>query len=235
MRAFLYGAALQWRLDIRSKSLLITCYLVPLLFFVLMGGIFTSLTPDVTQTLIPSMTVMGVSMGALIGLPPTLSETYGSEIKKIYKAGGVPLAFGIFSMALSAFVHLLFMSIVILLAAPVLFDAKLPENLLGYGASLALFILTSLGVGCVLGLSVKRQDKLTMLSQLVFLPSILLSGILFPKELLPRGLEMLGLLFPASWGYRLMAPGGSALDIVPLLAVLMIAAAACGLCLKFHE
>ena len=63
MRAFLYGAALQWRLDIHSKSLLITCYLVPLLFFVLMGGIFTSLTPDVTQTLIPSMTHEGTRIG----------------------------------------------------------------------------------------------------------------------------------------------------------------------------
>lgn len=38
MSAFLYGAALQWKLDIRSKALLITCYLVPLLFFAVMGG-----------------------------------------------------------------------------------------------------------------------------------------------------------------------------------------------------
>ena len=55
MSAFLYGAALQWRLDIRSKSLLITCYVVPLLFFIVMGGIFTSLTPGASATLIQSM------------------------------------------------------------------------------------------------------------------------------------------------------------------------------------
>lgn len=39
MGAFLYGTALQWRLDIRSRTLLITCYVVPLLFFAMMGGI----------------------------------------------------------------------------------------------------------------------------------------------------------------------------------------------------
>ena len=33
MKALLYGIALQWKLDIRSKTLLITCYMVPLLFF----------------------------------------------------------------------------------------------------------------------------------------------------------------------------------------------------------
>ena len=71
MGAFLYGTALQWRLDIRSRTLLITCYVVPLLFFAMMGGIFTSVNPSARETLVPSMTVMGVSMGALIGLPPS--------------------------------------------------------------------------------------------------------------------------------------------------------------------
>lgn len=95
MKAFLYGVALQWKLDIRSKTLLITCYIVPLLFFAVMGGIFTSINPEAKSTLIQSMTVMGVSMGALIGLPPSLAEIYGSDIKKVYKANGVPLYLGL--------------------------------------------------------------------------------------------------------------------------------------------
>lgn len=81
MGAFLYGVFLQWKLDIRSKTLLITCYIVPLLFFAIMGGIFTSVMPESRYTLIQSMTVFGVTMGALIGLPPSLVEIYGSDIK----------------------------------------------------------------------------------------------------------------------------------------------------------
>ena len=46
MNGFLYGIALQWKLDIRSRSLLVTCYIVPLIFFLLMGGIFTSVMPE---------------------------------------------------------------------------------------------------------------------------------------------------------------------------------------------
>ena len=71
MKAFLYGIALQWKLDIRSKTLLITCYIVPLLFFGVMGSIFTSVMPDSKETLIQSMTIFGVTMGALIGVPPS--------------------------------------------------------------------------------------------------------------------------------------------------------------------
>ena len=85
---FLYSLALQWKLDIRSKSLLVTYYIVPLIFFLLMGGIFTSVMPEMDSTLIQSMIVMSVSMGAFLGLPPSLIETYGSDIKKIYKANG---------------------------------------------------------------------------------------------------------------------------------------------------
>lgn len=81
MSAFFYGLALQWRLDIRSKSLLITCYVVPLLFFAIMGGIFTSINPEAKATLIQSMTVMGVTMGALIGLP----ALPGGGVRKRYQ------------------------------------------------------------------------------------------------------------------------------------------------------
>ena len=88
MKALLYGIALQWKLDIRSKTLLITCYMVPLLFFAIMGGIFTSITPESKDTLVPAMTVMGASMGALIGLPPSLVEIYGSGMKKFIKQTG---------------------------------------------------------------------------------------------------------------------------------------------------
>lgn len=85
MKAFIYGIGLQFKLDIRSKTLLITCYAVPLLFFAIMGGIFTSLMPEAKNTLIQSMTVMGVSMGAFIGLPPSLVEIYGALLKKCIK------------------------------------------------------------------------------------------------------------------------------------------------------
>lgn len=76
MKTMLYGIRVQLKMDIRSKTLLVTCYVVPLLFFAIMGGIFTSLMPEAKHTLIQSMTVMGVSMGALIGVPPSMIEPY---------------------------------------------------------------------------------------------------------------------------------------------------------------
>ncbi len=233
MNGFLYGAALQWKLDIRSKSLLVTCYIVPLIFFLLMGGIFTSVMPEMRSTLIQSMIVMSVSMGAFIGLPPSLIETYGSDIKKIYKANGVPICLGLVTMFLSAFVHLMIACIVIVLLAPVLFEAALPERLPIFFLALAVYIIVSLSIGSVLGLTVKNQAKLTMTAQLVFLPSIMLSGIMFPIDMLPDFLEAIGRIFPASWGYRLMSDNGFCPQNLWYLTVVFFAAVAvCGVALK---
>ncbi len=204
MSGFWYGVGLQWKMDIRSKTLLITCYVVPLLFYMVMGGIFTSINPEAKLSLIQSMTVFGVSTGAIIGLPPSLVEIYGSDIKKVYKANGVPLYLGVVSIFLSAFIHLFIMCAIIYLTAPIVFGAATPDHSLLYFGSLVIFIAVSLSIGSVLGLLVKNQAKLTMVSQMIFLPSIMISGIMFPVNLLPSFIEIVGRLFPATWGYKLM-------------------------------
>lgn len=208
MSGFWYGLLLQLKLDIRSKTLLITCYIVPLIFFLLMGGIFTSVMPEMKSTLIQSMIVMNISMGAIIGLPPTLAETYGSDIQKVYKANGVPIYLGFVTIFLSTFVHLMISSSVIIILAPLIFKASLPAQLPYFFLGLIMYIIVALGIGGVLGLVVKNRAKLTMISQLVFLPSIMLSGIMFPIDLLPDFLLIIGRIFPASWGYQLMLDNG---------------------------
>lgn len=229
MGAFLYGVSLQWKLDIRSKTLLITCYIVPLLFFAIMGGIFTAIMPEAKDTLIQSMTVFGVTMGALIGLPPSLVEIYGSDIKKVYKANGVPLFLGIALTNISSFIHLFMMSIILYLAAPLVFHAEIPENSGMYFAGLAIFIAVSLGVASIIGLAIKDQAKTPMFSIIVFLPSTMLSGIMFPIELLPKVFETTGKLFPAAWGYRLLSDNAFRFgNLFPLLLFFVLSIPICG-------
>ena len=231
MNGFLYSVALQWKLDIRSKSLLVTYYIVPLVFFLIMGGIFTSVMPGMGSTLIQSMTVMSVSMGAFLGLPPSLVEIYGSDIKKIYNANGVPIYLGLLTMVFSAFVHLMMTCIVILLLAPILFKASLPTQLPIFLLSLTIYIIVSLSIGSILGLTLKNQAKLTMIAQLVFLPSIMLSGIMFPISLLPDFLQVIGHVFPAYWGYRLMLDKGLRLENLWYLILLTCIAVMIGILL----
>ena len=115
-------------------------------------------------------------------------------------------------MVLSAFVHLIMTCMAIVLLAPILFKASLPSQLPLFFLALAIYIFVSLSIGSILGLTVNNQAKLTMIAQLVFLPSIMLSGIMFPITLLPDFLQAIGRLFPAYWGYRLMLENGFSLE-----------------------
>lgn len=233
MGAFLYGLGLQWKLDIRSKAMLITCYMLPLLFFVFMGGVFTSINPQSKDTLIQAMSIFGVSMGALIGLPPSLVEIYSSNLKKVYKANGIPIFLSVVTHFVSAFIHLLIMCTIIFFIAPILFDASRPSNIPVYFVSLSVYIATTLSIGCIFGLIMKNMAKLTMVSQLIFMPSLMLSGIMFPISLLPKVLENIGKIFPASWAFK--ATTSSKFDFIlyiPMIAVFVISVIICSLVLS---
>lgn len=233
MSAFLFGVALQWKLDLRNKGILLTYYIVPLVFFAFMSGIFSSVNPAAKETLIQSMTIFGVTMGAILGASAPLVELYGSEIKKAYKMGGVPLWAATANNFISAFIHLFFMSLIIFFLAPIFFAASVPAELGVYFVSLAVFILASLGVGTVLGLLVKSTSRLTIVAQFVFLPSVMLGGIMFPAELLPKAFASASVVFPATWGFKQMT--SSVLNvrfILPLLVILCISGILIGIRLR---
>ena len=132
------------------------------------GSVFTSIMPESQETLMASMTVMGVSMGAYIGLPPSIAEIYGTDIKKMYMANHIPEYFAVLSLFLSAFIHLMIMSGLIYILSPLLFDATCPIHPVLYFVMLILFVLVSLSIACILGLAVHNQAKLTMVSQSSF-------------------------------------------------------------------
>lgn len=236
MSGFLYGAALQWKLDLRSRTMLIACYAVPLAFFAIMSGIFTSVMPETADTLIPSMTVFAVSMGALIGLPPSLAEIYRSDIKNAYQANGIPLSMGLVLTNISAFVHLFIMSAILYVIAPIAFDVRTPKNPGVHFCGVIILIAVSLGIASIIGLAVKDTANTSMVSILIFLPSTMLSGIMFPADLLPKALRAAGKLFPAAWGYAFMLENTFAgHDLWPLLAMFVIAILLCAALLKRIE
>jgi len=167
-------------------------------------------------------------MGAFLGAPLPLVELYGSEIKKAYKVGGIPLFIPSVNNFLSALFHLSILGVVIYFVAPIAFDAKEPSNILNYFISLEVFIIVSLLIGTVLGLLVKSQSKLTMFAQIIFLPSLMLSGIMFPANMLPNVIENAGTIFPATMGFKIMTSGRFVfMEYLPLILVSIVAFIVC--------
>jgi ABC-2 type transport system permease protein len=70
--------------------------------------------------------------------------------------------------------------------------------LLLYVLSMAFFFST-LGIGVLISTVSRTFQQAAQLAQLVLLPSILISGFIFPRESLPRWLQIIGGVFPLTY------------------------------------
>lgn len=202
MKAILYNFKLQWKMDFRNKNILLIYYIVPIFFFLFMSGIFTSIDSSYKGTLIQSMTVFSVTMGAILGAPVALIQLYNNDILKSYKVSNIPLLVPMICNFISAFINLFIVSLIIFAIAPLIYGAALPKNIPLFFVILVCFLLASISIGTVLGLIIKNSSKLTLLGQIIFLPSIMLSGIMFPTDMLPRIVKNIGYIFPASISFK---------------------------------
>lgn len=202
MKAFIIYLWIQFKTDLRDKGTLLNYYLVPLLFFFVMGAVFSSINPLMKTTLAASMTIFSVTMGAVMGSPAPMVKMRESGTLRAFKVNGIPGPAVLSVQAISAFVHLLLASVIIYVASPLAFHAKIPDAPGFYFAVLAVFLFASIGIGLLIGVAARGQSFATMLSMVIFLPSLLLSGIMFPASMLPKFLMWLGRIFPATYALQ---------------------------------
>lgn len=202
MSAFLNYLLIQLKMDLRDKGTLLNYYLVPLLFFFVMGSVFSSINPLMSTTLAASMTIFSVTMGAVMGSPAPIVKMRESGTLRALKVNGIPGAAVLSVQAISAFLHLFLASVVIYLVSPAAFHSEIPQNPLLYFVVLIVFLFASIGIGLLIGVVARGQSFATMLSMIIFLPSLLLSGIMFPAAMLPKFLVWLGRIFPATYALQ---------------------------------
>ncbi len=63
----------------------------------------------------------------------------------------------------------------------------------------AVFLVPALGIGIVISTFAKNQGEAMQMSLMVMLPSILLSGFIFPRESMPAIIYFIGLFIPATY------------------------------------
>lgn len=225
MNEILYSVWLQCKLDIRNKNVLIVYYILPLIFFLVMGSVFTTIDPTAKSRLIQSMSIVAISMAAYLGTPVPIVEIFSSDIKKTYKVGNVPLWVILLTSFLSALVHILIVSAIIFIISPIIFEVDRPSNILMHFLFLILVISVSSIVGILIGLISKNNTIMTMFSQFIFLPSMLLSGTMFPREMLPSFIGKVSNIIPATHGMNiLISLGDSNFKLIsPLFLIGIIA------------
>jgi ABC-2 type transport system permease protein len=84
------------------------------------------------------------------------------------------------------------------LTAPLLFDAPAPVNWLNFAVVFLATLIACAGLGLLIGVVSPNSRATILLSQLLFLPSMLIGGLMIPYGMLPRAAQMAAQLLPST-------------------------------------
>ena len=224
MSAFATHFNFEFRTGIRNKNLLLMNYLFPLGFYLMMGFIMPGINPFFRETMIPSMITFAILASTLLGLPDPLVNARETGIFRSYKINGVPAFNILFIPGLTTGMHLAIVSLIIVISAPLLFDATLPSNGFGMVVTMVALSLACSGLGILIGV-VSPSTRMTVLySQIVFVPAMILGGLMMPFRMLPGVARSVAQLLPATHAmnaFKGLAMGTTA-DFNPWGSIVML-------------
>jgi ABC-2 type transport system permease protein len=198
MNAFVHHFSFEFRTGIRNKQLLLMNYLFPLGFYLMMGFVMAEINPLFRQDIIPAMVVFAILAATLLGIPDPLVNARENGVFRSYKINGIP-SFSILTIpALTTILHLVIVATLITVTAPLFFNAPLPVNWLTFVLIFAVMAFACAGLSVLIGV-VSPSSRMTVLwSQLVFVPSMLLGGLMLPYSMLPDIAGKFAQLLPAT-------------------------------------
>jgi ABC-2 type transport system permease protein len=224
MNAFLHHFTFEFQTGIRNKQLLLMNYLFPMGFYLMMGFVMAAINPPFREDIIPAMVVFGILAATLLGLPDPLVNARENGVFRSYKINGVPSISILIIPALTTVLHLVIVTILITTTAPLLFDAPLPVNWLNFVIIFASMALACAGLSVLIGV-VSPSSRMTVLwSQLIFVPSMLLGGLMVPNKLLPDIAGKVAQLLPATQAMNAFngLAMGKVADFSPWGSILML-------------
>jgi len=225
MNAFTSHFSYEFRTGLRDRSLLLMNYLFPMAFYVVVSLLMTQLNPTFRPSIIPAMVVFVTLTSLVLGLPNPIVSAREAGVFRSYRINGVPALSSVLVPALSTAVHSVIAALAVTLTAPVFFDAPTPANWGGYVLFLMLTVFVMAGLGALIGV-ISANTRITILwSQLIFLPSIMIGGLMVPQDALTGALATIGKIFPSSYSVEIynslaLGTGAGPRAVVSILVLL---------------
>jgi ABC-2 type transport system permease protein len=205
---FVHELKTEIRLYTRSRELAFFTFLLPIIFFVLLGSVYGDSdeikgyrAPDYLLT---GMLGYGVAATAFSGLAIMLVIRRETGILKRLRATPLPASVYIVAVLLTSLLAFVVEAVFLITLGMLLFDAEFPKSL----GSLALAVLLGgsafalLGVG-ISGL-VRRAEGASAVITALYLPLSFVSGAFFSQQNFPDWLKAIADLLPLTYFIDLM-------------------------------
>lgn len=198
MKALIVNIKVYYKMIFRNMLIFISSYLVPIVFYLMFSAVFISISEENKKTIIASMCIFAILMSSYIGLPGNTVKYSNGEIKRAYIAGGIKLWHVFVCLGINNIINCSLVSLFIILTAPVFFGAVVPSSIAYFASILLLSILLSTLIGLLIGMVSKTENTSAIVSQMLFLPSLFISGVMMDVSILPDMMQYLSKVFPAT-------------------------------------
>ena len=174
-------------LGLRRRQMLFLNYIFPLGFYLMMGMIMPGLNPMFLETMVPSMATFAILAIGLLGIPDPLVTAREQGIFRSYRIHGIPARAIVLIPIVTSVMHMTIVGAIISTTAPLLFGAPAPVHPLSFAG---IFLLTAFTVSSLGSL---------MSSQVIFIPSMLIGGLMIPHAFLPDAARPVSGLLPTTF------------------------------------
>jgi ABC-2 type transport system permease protein len=228
MSAFAYHFGFEFKTGLRNPNLLLLNYLFPLGFYLAMAVVMTRINPGFSDVMVPALAIFAILASTLLGLPSPLVEDREAGVYRSYKINGVPALSILIIPALTTIFHALIAATVIAVTAPLVFGGLAPQS---WPALFGVLVVTAFacgGIGALFGVISANSRSTILWSQLIFLPSMLIGGLMIPLSLLPPEMLPVSALLPSTQAMQAIQglAYGQATVIPPMAALAGLAGGA---------
>jgi len=228
-------ANLTWielKLFIREPFAVIFTFVFPLITLVVISGSFEADDPafrGATPSDYYLASYAGVVIGAvgMIALPVHVAAYAERGVLRRFRASSIPVWGVLGAQMIVGFVMAVTGAIVLVIAGRLIYDANLPEQVLGALSAFILATVSFLALGVLIAVITRNARAAQAIGLMMFFPMFLLSGAGPPRSVMSAPMEAVADVLPLTFVVRALqdpwlGEGISTNNLVLLAAVLLI-------------
>ena len=232
MRPYLAQIKSTLRLMGRDRSVLFFSYLFPLAFFFPFAQLFDARqSPAVMAQVISMVLIIGVLGNGFFGAGMRAVQDRETNVLRRFKVAPInagPIIVASLASGLVAFLPTVFL---FLFFARVIYHMPLPHHLLSLLLFVCLGVIAFRSIGMIIAAVVNSAQEMGILTQLLYLPMLFMSGATFPVSLMPTWIQVIAGFLPATYLFQgmqsIMITGESlASNLISVVALLITLAVA---------
>lgn len=211
----------------RDRSVLFFSYLFPMVFFFpfaqLTGG---KQSPAAMAQVICMVIIIGVLGNGFFGAGMRAVQERETNILRRFKVAPVGPGPILAASLVSGLVAFLPSVVLYFVLARIIYHMPIPANVLSIFVFVAVAVVAFRAMGTIIAAVVNSAQEAAILTQMLYIPMLFLSGATFPASIMPVWVQTVAQFLPATYLYQGMQSimiGGQSLaaNLLPLTALLI--------------